>query len=294
MKLVLLLVAATLLPCVVAQSPAPMGLAVTLTLSPYPIPLQGGPVNITVTAGCGLILAGGQSPAAQVTFGGDFNTTTVNVPFDPTTAIPACANPNAEVTSAMVAQAVVPKPGVPALTPLNLTAVAAMGTAPDNGSVRVMEHPQVAYRPCHSIQPDIAFPAQVTGASLTFNLTLTYCGNARSMIMFDGAGADHGASVEGLAPRIAQPPFQVRVPITFVAPTNAWTASNVTFRNYSHYLLMTGQAGTPQLVRNITWQFQNANPAGAPASSSSAKKSPDLGLPALVATVFLVALRRRR
>lgn len=251
-------------------------------------------LNGTVSVGCVRLTA---NPTGQVefTFAGvpkGMNITADALKPDPT----GCGNGNAATVATVPVHVNIGKTA-PANATL-VTGMAQLGDATSGASGSTTFKVWAAYNACHSLLPDVTFPVKVSGPKLDFNLTLTYCANARSMIMFDDVKADHGAKLTGLAPTTADPPATVRVPVEFVAPTGAWTTANVTFKNYSHFLSKDGVAGSGMLYQNITWTFTNANPGGAPpgSASSTSKKSPGLEAPVLVAVVLgaLVAVARRQ
>ncbi len=267
--------------------------ALRLTVDPAAvlIPFGGSnQVNFTITIGCGLILTNGGSASVvvqAVNASAFLNVTGTTVAFSPGQGCVSATGALTGTGNVSVAHS----PDAPGYTDIvfNLTATAGSTTT---GLVPATV--QVGYRPGHTLTPDVQFPLEVTGPSVTFNVTVEFTGNARTMVMFEEITAETG-SLSGLEPTLGQPPATEVLQITFTAPEGKWTTSNVTFYNYSHFLLENGLAGTPQLEARPVWTFVNAAPA--PSESGGDDGGEDSPAPAavlgMVLLLGLAAIRRR-
>lgn len=293
----LLAVLAALVAPAAAQTPLDSFTGLSVTVTPPGKALAPGKataLNVTVTAGCALVLANAQAPKATLAVSGlpaGINATAGEATFDPQ----QCSVPAGTVNSAPTTLSVTPGRSARGLSTMSFNVTASMpGAQGTTESTPTTVSFTVDYRACHLIRPDITFPAKVTGATREFNVTVEFCANARTMVMFINPDADSGGQVSGLAPRTEMPPKTVRIPVVFTAPTTTWTTSNVTFLNYSHYLPETGTAGDPMLQQNVTWVFTNANPEGHPAEDHDSFSLPMPMILAVLVATALVAERRRK
>lgn len=304
--LALALMAAALVAPALAQVPVnPASISVTVENRLKPINATAPTLlNVTVTASCALVAAAASPPSTSLMAHMETTDTkdlkieeAADAVFNPADCPTAFAGAGFTINGVGQIK-VTPLGTAPGLVDLQFNVSARIEPAGQANSAQTsapaLGRVQVAYRAGHTIKPDITFPAKVTGDHLSFNVTLVYSGNARSMIMFNDVTADNGR-IEGLAPRIDNPPVTVKIPVTYYAPSSSWSTANVTMYTYSHYLSTGGVSGDPALPANLKWTFENANPGGAPSASSSEKSSapvaPMLGL-LLVGLAFVVSRRK--
>ena len=263
-----------LLTALVAAASAPPAsaqfsdLTVTASAPAAPFPYEGpSMLTFNVTLGCGLLLENAGSVTVTVTAPDApayLAVAPASLEFAPDAA---CLTGAGSITQAG-SLTLTPSPDAPGLSDIPLGLVASAGSTTSAPAPVVV---QVAYRPGHRITPDVTFPLEVDGP-VTFNLTLEFSGNARSMIMFEEVAVERG-SLSGLAPIIMVPPATEVLELTFTPPEGDWTSSNVTFYNYSHFLLESGAAGGPELAARPVWTFVQAD-GGQEPSDGGDKDSP--------------------
>lgn len=283
-----LLAALAAVPTAEAQLPF-QGVTVAASELATPIPYSGSTqLPVTVTIGC-LTLASELSTTATVTIPEPPAWLTVTpADLDLSGDIPMCVTGAAGtiVKEAMIGLAVAPE--APGVVKTEVNVVATVGATSGTGTASFA----VAYHASHKITPDVKFPVQVTGPTFTFNVTAEQNANARSMIMFEQFKVTAG-SFSGLASQPYNPPESKVFKVKFTAPPGEWNESKVTFYNYSHYLLTTGEAGDPELEARPEWTFVNAAP---PAPDGDDKGAPGAAGPLtallLVACAFVAARRR--
>jgi len=291
--------ALALLPAVQACSQATDGPSFTVNnvgTLPY-----AGNVSVPVTAevGCAALLAAasaGTPGAATVPFtivaspapsyltvsGGSLS-------FDPSKCVGG-ASAGCAATSGTLGFAVTPAaPGVDSLS-VNLTGSLPKPQTPTPYSATQSVAYNVSFHAAYNLTASIPFPAKADGKYLNFTVTVKVDNNARSMVMIENLHATAG-SVSGLASVVYMPGETKTFHVTFMAPEGGWTSSNVTFHEYTHYLLngtATGLAGGANDPHDVRWRIDNANPG----TTDDAKKSPMGGWP-LVLTVLGSALLAR-
>lgn len=265
-----------------AQTPSLGTITVAIQDATVVVPAEGSTsIEATVTVDCALAIA--EMGTTQVAIAGTADNLTVGT--DSMTIDPQACLTGMGSISKVANLTLTANPAAPGLTPIPITVAATLGTTNGSDTTDVT----VAYRPGHTITPDVTFPVTVTGESFTFNLTLEYTGNARSMIMFEDQDCE-GCTVTGLQPIIRQPPATETIQVTFKPAAKDWDNATFEFRNFSHYLLESGDAGDPELEEFITWTFVQGDPPG----KENGKDSPGLGLVALLAGLAAAAVVVRR
>lgn len=189
------------------------------------------------------------------------------------------------------------KPEAPGVEDQTLNFTATMPTQGEPVSSSDEALATVAYNPSYTLQADVQFPLTVTAAKTTFNLTVKQASNARSMIMMEEIKTSAG-TVAGLASTVYESgggKSDTKVfKVTFTAPEGAWNRSTVSFKAYSHYLLLDARSGPYDPGTAVTWEFVNG---GVPATNGGDgdKKSPMPVAPMMaLGLVALAAMLRRR
>ena len=177
------------------------------------------------------------------------------------------------------------------LEPFTLRFEALLG---DHATQTEIADVMVDYLPGHSMTPAGDQVFEVTGDSYSFDLTLDFTSNAKTMVMFENKVVSGTAGLTGLKAQIVdvESTQSITNNIVFAAPEGAWTEETVTFYTYSHCL--DGPDCGENFEQNITWTFRNANPNVSANEAPLDEEAPGLALPLLlVALVGLVAARRR-
>jgi hypothetical protein len=275
------------LPGAVAQSNG-QGISVTNLTLAEPVPYMGkATANVTVNVGC---IDAARDNTVEITAPGA--PAWVKVTSAPTNAAPTqdCVNASGSRSVFVPVQLEVTAdaPGV-VPTALNLTAAISDKTA--TGTLTF----NVEYYPEFEMSTDVEFPLSVTGGQVSFNLTVTQKSNARSMVMMENVSVSAG-SLSGLASVVYEADNLTKTfPITYKAPTGAWTNATANFTAFTHYLLLEGGAGDFTAPQSVSWTFVNAGGSSNPDGPSGEKKeSPAGALPLLVMGLFALALIVRR
>lgn len=291
MKHVVGLVAALLLlvsvPSVHAQG---QGISLSVVPPAGEIPYAGsGTATATVTYGCfdalqdgHPVLSAPEAPAWLVVTAGEIHA-------EPSENPTACLNPSGSI-AVQVPVTLEVSPNAPGVVPQTVTL-----QVTGNGKTATADVTfTVAYNADFEMTTDVSFPLNVTGPTVTFNLTVTQKSNARSMVMMEEKAESAGV-LSGLSSTVYEADALTKVfPVTYKAPTGTWTNATVTFTAYSHWLLAEGGAGDFTGAQKVTWQFVNAGETheehDEPKKKSPAPVAPLLALGLLA----LAAFARRR
>jgi hypothetical protein len=286
-----------------AQGQAP-GLDLSLAVDDLltPIPYSGaGTFSFNVTVGC---LASLRSMSETQAIAG---TLTVDLLDPPAWAVstpatvdvtptPDCAAGNGYMTKSGTIT-VMAKPDAPGVTEQALNFTATLPTQGEPVHAEDAALATVAYHASYKLETDAKFPLTVTAAKTNFTLTVTQSSNARSMVMVEEVKATTG-SIAGMASTVyesgAGKSDSKTFKVTYTAPEGSWNKSTVSFKAYSHFLLLDSRAGPFDPGTPVTWEFVNG---GVPATKSgdSGKDSPMPVAPlTALGLVAVAAMLRRR
>lgn len=147
----------------------------------------------------------------------------------------------------------------------------------------------VQFHANYTITPSVQFPLTVTGKTANFTVAISNNANARSMVMLEGLHASAG-SISGLTSTVYVPPETKTFQVTFKAPDGCWSTATVEFKAFSHYLLLTQEAGSFKGEKDVSWEFQN----GVACKGGTSSKASPLNGWVLIASVLGAALVARR
>jgi hypothetical protein len=297
----------SVLPTASAQGQVP-GLDLSLAVDDLavPIPYSGqATLSFNVTVGC---LAGLRSMSeTQSTTA----TATVDLADPPawvtatpaavvvTPSDPACATNGTGYITRSGTITLTVKPEAPGVVAHSLNFTATMPTQGDPMTASDDAAVKVAYHANYRLETDAKFPMTVTAHKTSFNLTVTQSSNARSMVMMEEVHASAGV-IAGMASTVYESgggkSDAKTFKITFTAPDGAWNRSTVSFKAYSHYLLLDSRAGPYDPGTAVTWEFVNGGvPVTKTNGGDSDKKSPMPVAPmTALGLVALAAMLRRR
>ena len=255
-----------------------------------------GAIPVELSVGCSFVLQSAADEFTGTITATDapawLSVTETSFEVDPT----LCANP-ANPTLQATATASVPiavTKDAPGVVEQLVTLQATVG----DGTTTTVGRYSVAYHSNYTLVADAQFPLTVTGESVTFKVTATQASNARSMIMVEELTTTAGAVFSGISSTVyeveAGKPASKTFDVTFKAPSGEWTSSEVSFKTFGHYLLISGPAGDYEPAKPYTYTFVNGN-VGEPAGTGGGKESPaPVGALTALGLLGLAAAVRRK
>lgn len=288
-----------------AQAQDVPGLDISLAVDDLltPIPYSGsGSFNFTVTVGCLAALRSASesmNPSPVVTVGLSnppvwASATPIEVPATPDQG---CIDGSGYMTKTGTI-AVTAAPDAPGVTEQTLNFTATMPAQGEPMSATDSAIGSVAYHASYKLETDAKFPLTVNAAKTNFTLTVTQSSNARSMVMVEEVKTTTGA-IAGMASTVyesgAGKSDSKTFKVTFTAPQGAWNKSTVSFKAYSHFLLLDSRAGPYDPGTAVTWEFVNGGVPSTKGGDDGDKKSPMPVAPlTALGLVALAAMLRRR
>ncbi len=269
------------------------GVTLSATAPEGNIPYAGTTeIPFDLTVGCVTLLEAGlttqsPSPSASIVaenapaFLGIENTTVAFAAGD-------CAGTSGSAVASGVIS-MTPTMEAPGMSTNEITLLATIGGGTASTTVPIT----IDYKMGYTWATNITFPYEMTGDSVTFDLTLTVDTNALTMVMFETVTAPLGILAAPF-PYTFNDPIAMNnhtVQLTYQAPVGDWTNDTAVIKTWSHYL---NDGALKTADENMTFMFTRA-PGTASGGNGDGKDSPGLALPAIVALLgaALVAARRR-
>ncbi len=281
-----LFAAAMLVPGTAAQAQLP-GVELVFEEPAGPVPYDGTTeLNFTATIGCLGILTSSGSTDLEVTTDGApayLGIQNKTVSFDEADCVAGSG-----VLTITDSLSMTPTSEAPGLSTTEVTIVAAHGDASDSSTIPIT----VDYKMGYTWATNITFPYEMTGESVTFDLTLTVDTNAVTMVMFESVTAPLGILPAPFPYTFNDPMANSThtVQITYQAPLGDWTNDTAVIKTWSHYL---NDGAVKTADEEMTFTFTRA--AGAASGGDDGKDSPGVALPVMLALLgaAMVVARRR-